>query len=86
MYIKTKDNKIINLSHFRSVEVSGTLGNFKIQAVRSSKKSERVHENVATFEERVDADYALYYLFEAIVSGNAAWNVNHCRKPVHSVV
>ena len=74
--IKAKDNKIINLSHFPSIEVSGTLGSFNIQAVRSSKTSERVFENIATFEEKVDADYVLCSLFEAIRSDNAAWNVN----------
>lgn len=76
MYVKTENHIIINISHFRSIEVSGTQGNFKIQAIRSSKNSERVHENIAEFDEKVDADYALHNLFEAIADDKAVWNVN----------
>ena len=76
MYVKTKGHKIINISHFHSIEVSGTPGNFKIQAVRSSSESDRALENIAGFNEKVDADYALHDLFMAIADGKAAWNVN----------
>ena len=78
MYVKTEDNKIINLSHYRSVEVYGTDdGCYVLRAILSiGFENQSKYDDIASFKEKVDADYAFSDLFKSIVDSRSPWNVN----------
>ena len=75
MYIKTEKNKIINLNHYRSVEVYGTDdGYYVIRAILAidSKRQRDRDETIATFDKKEEALIALDDLF----GSKLAWDAN----------
>ena len=79
MYIKTEENKIINLSHYRSFEVYGTAdGYYLLRAILATdSKKQRDHDEViATFDKEEEALIALNDLFDS----KLAWDANSYKK------
>ena len=73
MYIQTEENKIINFTHYRSVEVYEMTD---VYALRAFLSIESKYDDIAYFDEKVDADYAISNLFKAILNNRTPWNVN----------
>ena len=73
MYIKTEDNKIINLSHYRTVEVHQARDACILRAILStdSNKQRKHDEVIATFDKE-EALIALDDLFE----NKLEWDAN----------
>ena len=77
MYIQTEDNKILNLSHYRSVDVYEMTDAYVLRAFLSiGFEDKSKYDDIASFDEKVDADYALSNLFKAILNSRTPWNVN----------
>lgn len=81
MHIKTKDNKIMNFSHYRGVEVFGRADdNYVLRAILPvGLENKTKYDPIGTFNTHVDAGYALYDLFRTIADGKSAWDVNTVR-------
>ena len=78
MYIKTEDNKIINLNHYRIVEVFQTRSDCLLRAIlfTDSDKQRKHDETIARFDEKEEAVIALDDLFSEIKGSKQAWDAN----------
>ena len=78
MYIKTEDNKIINLNHYRIVEVFQTRSDCLLRAILStdSDKQRKHDETIARFDKEEEALIALDDLFSEIRGSKQVWNSN----------
>ena len=84
MYIKTEENKIINLNHYRSIEVYGTDdGYYLLRAIRSVGFEDKTKsESIITFDDEEKATKALDDLFVQIDDGRTTWNANEYKNSV----
>ena len=78
MFIMTENNRIVNLNCYPSITIETDRGepNKYILRAISGTDSEGVLLGypIATFNEKADADYAFYNLFEAMTAEKPTWN------------
>ena len=77
MFIMTENHEIINLNYYARIKVNrNEIKAFVKPTILGGKGDQSVSIIVASFEEPMDADYALHDLFKAIADGKPAWDAN----------
>lgn len=77
MFVKTENQGIINLNHYRSVEVHPRQGTYALRAITSRHyEKRRGYDDIATFDEEKVAVAAFDSLFTALGKGDHAWDVS----------
>ena len=81
MYVMTEDNKILNLDHYVEIGVYPIEGKYKLQASfhkighdNDSKSYEVISDDIASFEEQREAEWALRNLFISM-KDEMTWDV-----------
>lgn len=77
MFIMTEKHEIINLNYYARIKVDRNEIKASVKpTILGDKGDTSVSITVASFDESMDADYALHDLFKAIADGKPIWNVN----------
>ncbi len=80
MYIKTEEDKIINFDHYRSIEVYPGQDAYVLRAITSMYYEKRSGcDDIAIFDQEVDASYALVDFFNALTNGKHTWDVSNVK-------
>ena len=76
MYIWTVENVILNLEHFKRVDVVNTSGNnYSVKALTTDTAFDtRGGATIARFNNEADGEYCRCLLFNALVSHAGAWD------------
>ena len=82
MYVRTEDNKILNLNHYVEIGIYPIDGKYKLQASfhkirhdNDSKSYEVISDDIASFDTQRAAEFVLNALFIAMRE-NITWDVN----------
>ena len=82
MYVRTEDNKILNLNHYVEIGIYPIEGKYKLQASfhkirhdNDSKSYEVISDDIASFETQEGAEFVLNSLFIAM-GQEITWDVN----------
>ena len=77
MFVKTENQGIINLNHYRSIEVHPMQDAYALRAITSMHYEERRdYDDIATFDEEKVAFAALNELFRVLEKGEHTWNAS----------
>ncbi|MCY3743647.1 MAG: hypothetical protein OXH00_21750 [Candidatus Poribacteria bacterium] len=86
MFIKTEDNKIINLNHYRSVEVCKLRDGYVLRALLAVGFENRTkYDDIAAFDDEEAATKALDHLFGLIFNEKTACNLKDFGNGMESI-
>ena len=78
MFVKTETLRIINLNHYRSIEVYPMQDTYVLRAITSMHYEKRTdYDDIATFDEEKVAFAAHDELFRALGKGDRTWDVSY---------
>ena len=83
MYIWTKENGMINLTHYPRVSVDESFNTYHLLAISNPhfdiNDSIKNRISIIHFKDKVDADYLYWHLCRAITDGEGIWNPNEVK-------